>query len=212
MSSPSASPPAADESAPVGVDWTHELADQLVWHWNHHLRPRLESLTDHEYLWEPVPGAWNLRPRAEAVTSMAGGAGDTVADFEYPEPEPSPITTIAWRMGHISIGVFGERAANHFGDNDHAADDRAAAGRVEYATTDWPLTAAGGLALLDHHYDAWIRGITALDADDLARPCGPAEGPFAAFPMAALILHIHREAIHHGAEICLLRDLYRARH
>ena len=26
--------------------------------------------------------------------------------------------------------------------------------------------------------------------------------------MAALILHIHRELIHHGAEICLLRDLY----
>jgi hypothetical protein len=27
--------------------------------------------------------------------------------------------------------------------------------------------------------------------------------------MAALILHINREAIHHGAEIALLRDLYR---
>jgi hypothetical protein len=26
--------------------------------------------------------------------------------------------------------------------------------------------------------------------------------------MAALVLHIHREAIHHGAEIALLRDLY----
>jgi hypothetical protein len=27
--------------------------------------------------------------------------------------------------------------------------------------------------------------------------------------MAALIAHIHREALHHGAEIALLRDLYR---
>jgi len=27
--------------------------------------------------------------------------------------------------------------------------------------------------------------------------------------MAALILHIHREVIHHGAEIALLRILYR---
>ena len=26
--------------------------------------------------------------------------------------------------------------------------------------------------------------------------------------MAALVLHISREAIHHGAEIALLRDLY----
>jgi hypothetical protein len=29
--------------------------------------------------------------------------------------------------------------------------------------------------------------------------------------MAALVLHINREAIHHGAEILLLRDLYRHR-
>jgi hypothetical protein len=28
--------------------------------------------------------------------------------------------------------------------------------------------------------------------------------------MSALILHITREVIHHGAEILLLRDLYRA--
>jgi hypothetical protein len=26
--------------------------------------------------------------------------------------------------------------------------------------------------------------------------------------MAALVLHIHREVIYHGAGICLLRDLY----
>jgi hypothetical protein len=29
--------------------------------------------------------------------------------------------------------------------------------------------------------------------------------------MAALVLHINREVIHHGAEIALLRDLYRWR-
>jgi hypothetical protein len=29
--------------------------------------------------------------------------------------------------------------------------------------------------------------------------------------MAALIVHVNRETMHHGAEICLLRDLYRAR-
>ncbi|CAL8970254.1 hypothetical protein TESS_TESS_02113 [Tessaracoccus sp. O5.2] len=28
--------------------------------------------------------------------------------------------------------------------------------------------------------------------------------------MAALVMHINREVIAHGAEICLLRDLYRA--
>ena len=32
--------------------------------------------------------------------------------------------------------------------------------------------------------------------------------PFPEASMAALVLHIHREVIHHGAEISLLRDLY----
>lgn len=27
-------------------------------------------------------------------------------------------------------------------------------------------------------------------------------------PMTQLVLHINREKIHHGAEVCLLRDLY----
>jgi len=27
-------------------------------------------------------------------------------------------------------------------------------------------------------------------------------------PLADLVTHIHREVIHHGAEIALLRDLY----
>jgi hypothetical protein len=39
----------------------------------------------------------------------------------------------------------------------------------------------------------------------------PAEGPFAEHPLSELVVHINREVIHHGAEISLLRDLYRAR-
>ena len=130
---------------------------------------------------------------------MAAGAGDVVADFEDPEPVPAPFTTIALRMGHVSIGVLGMRAANHFGRP----------GTIEYETTDWPLTAAGGLELLDHHYQAWIDGVRSLGDERLHRPCGPSEGPFAEYPMAALVLHISREVIHHGSELCLMRDLYR---
>ena len=28
-------------------------------------------------------------------------------------------------------------------------------------------------------------------------------------PAIGLVLHVHREVMHHGAEVCLLRDLYR---
>jgi hypothetical protein len=99
------------------VDWNFQLAEQLDWHWREQLRPRLDGLTDAEYRWEPVAGAWTVRPRG---TGMArAGPGRTGPDL---------------RPGR--------------------------------------------------------------------RPVGTA-------PMAELVLHINREMLHHGAEIALLRDLYR---
>jgi hypothetical protein len=98
-----------------GMDWTSELLSQLSCHWDRQARPRLDGLTDDEYLWEPVPGAWSIRPRHQAKTAMAAGAGELVIDWEYPEPVPAPVTTIAWRLGHVIVGVFGARNAAHFG-------------------------------------------------------------------------------------------------
>jgi len=184
----------------IAIDWTHELVEQMDWHWCEHLRPCLDGLTDDEYLWEPVADAWSLRPAGEERSPMAAGAGGTVADFAYPEPDPAPVTTIAWRMAHLSVGVFGARAANHFMPGEPVPD---------YSTTVWPLTAQGGLEMLDRWYGRWIDGVRSLDATGLAQPCGPSEGEFAEYSMAALVLHITREGIHHGAEILLLRDLYR---
>jgi hypothetical protein len=181
------------------VDYAHELADQLDWHWQNQLRPGLEGLTDAEYLWEPVPG-WSLRPRGTATSSHAAGGGDVVADLAMPEPDPPPVTTIAWRMAHVSVGVLGERAASHFGGPAISSD-----------TAPFSLSASDGLALLDRTYRDWIAGVRGLGAEGLEQPCGPAEGPFADYPMAALVLHINREVIHHGAEMLLLRDLYRRR-
>lgn len=183
------------------VDWTHELSEQLSWHWEHQLRPRLDGLTDDEYLWEPVPGCWNVRPRGQTGPDLpgavTGGSGDHVIDFAFPEPTPPPVTTIAWRLGHLIVAVFGMRNASHFGGPEDS-----------YQTHDYPGTAAGALAQLDEAHARWMAGIAALDDEALATPCGPAEGPFGDLPMATLVLHIHREVIHHGAEISLLRDLY----
>jgi hypothetical protein len=180
------------------LNWGQQLIDQLDWHWQGHLRPRLDGLTDEEYFWEPVPGMWSVRPRAESVATHAAGGGDLVAEIAFPEPVPAPLTTIAWRLAHISVGVLGIRASSHFGDNS-----------MTYQNTVWPGTADAALAFLDEQYAAWIKGIRSLDDEGLAQACGPAEGPWAASPFAALILHINREVLHHGAEVLLLRDLYR---
>ena len=34
----------------MDIDWTHELLDQLGFHWDDVLRPRLDALTDEQYL------------------------------------------------------------------------------------------------------------------------------------------------------------------
>lgn len=177
-----------------------QLADQLDWHWRTQLRPRLDGLSDEEYFWEPVPDCWNVRPAgspAPASATMEGGSGDWVIDFGFPEPVPAPVTTIAWRLGHVVVGVFGARAHSHFG-----------APAYDYMTFDYAGTAAEALAQLDRAYAAWIEGVRGLDDAALWRACGPAEGPYADAPMITLVLHINREAIHHFAEIALLRDLF----
>jgi hypothetical protein len=179
------------------LDWTGQLVGQLEWHWSGQLRPRLSGLSDEEYFWEPAPGAWNVRPRGTSTAPMAAGGGAFTVDFAFPEPEPAPVTTIAWRLAHVIVGVFGARVAGHFGGPP-----------AEYPTWEYAGTADEALRQLDAAYDAWIGGVRGLDEAALARPCGPAEGPWAEHPMAELVLHINREAIHHGAEIALLRDLY----
>src|ERR1700733_6770681 len=92
-----------------------QLAEQLSWHWDNHLRPRLAGLTDKEYFWEPAPGCWSVRPRDASVAPLRFGAGEFVVEYARPEPDPPPVTTIAWRMAHVIVGVFGQRAASHFG-------------------------------------------------------------------------------------------------
>jgi DinB superfamily len=179
------------------MDWGSHLLDQLTFHWESHARPRLDGLTDDEYRWEPAPRAWSVRPRAEATTSMAAGTGEWVIDFELPEPSPAPVTTIAWRLAHLIVGVFGARNASHFGGPP-----------MDYGSHDYAGTAAGALAQLDDGYARWVAGVRGLDEDGLARPVGEAEGPYAAYPYAALVLHINRETIHHLAEVALLRDLW----
>jgi hypothetical protein len=180
----------------MGRDWDGELAAQLEQHWETQLRPRLDGLTDEEYLWEPVPGCWSVRPRGQGTAPMALGSGEFTADFAW-LPDPAPVTTIAWRIAHIAVGCFAMRNAAHFGGPP-----------ADFETFEYAGTAEHGLRQLDDGYAAWIAGVRGLGADGLARPCGPAEGPYADYPMASLVLHVNREVIHHGAEISLLRDLY----
>ncbi|WP_146605220.1 DinB family protein [Jiangella anatolica] len=181
------------------MTWRALLLDQLEFYWTAHFRPRLAGLTDDEYWWEPADGAWSLRP--------TGPGGALEPEFVRPEPPVPPVTTIAWRAMHVGRDVLGKRARAFF--------DPAAADAVMFDARHWPSplpdTAAGAVALLDEAYALWRDGVAALDDDALLRPLGPRGGPYAEDSMAALVQHVNREVMAHGAEICLLRDLYRAR-
>ncbi|MFC4537022.1 DinB family protein [Sphaerisporangium dianthi] len=178
------------------LDWNRPLREQWEFHWNHQLRARLEGLTDDEYFWSPVPDAWNVRPRGGSTAPVQAGSGDYTIDYAFPEPVPAPFTTIAWRLGHVIVGVLATRNAAHFG-----------APAASYETWEYAGDAATALHQLQTQLDVWQAGVRGLGEAKLGVPVGAKE-PYPEAPMADLVLHIHRELIHHLAEACLLRDLY----
>jgi hypothetical protein len=179
------------------------LIDQIEFHMREFLRPRLEGLSDEEYFFDPSGDGeiWTVHPRTPdgqtPPTSIQGGSGELVIDFEFSEPDPAPFTTIAWRLGHVIVGVLAVRSHAHFGGPP-----------ADYMSWEYAATAEEALAQLDREYARWIEGVRSWDAEDLQLAVGEAEGDFAAYSRATLVAHIHRELIHHLAEIALLRDLW----
>lgn len=177
------------------LDWNRTLREQWEFHWNHHLRARLGGLTDDEYFWSPVPDAWSVWPRGGSTGPVRFGAGDFTIDYAFPEPVPEPFTTIAWRLGHVIVGLLATRNAAHFG-----------APAASYQTWEYAGSAATALDQLEAQLDIWLAGVRGLGEDGLRAPVGDKE-PVPEMSMADLVLHIHRELIHHLSEVCLLRDL-----
>ncbi len=129
-----------------------------------------------------------LRPRFEGLS-----------DDELHWEPGGDVTTIQWRLDHI-IWTLADRSARHFGRSP-----------VDEETFPFSATAEGTLELLDREYATWVEGVRSLGEDGLLLPCGPAEGPWHASPKAAIVTHVHKEVIHHGAEVALLRDQYAGR-
>ncbi|MBE2997402.1 DinB family protein [Nocardiopsis sp. HNM0947] len=177
---------------PTALNWPAEILAQGEFYWDFSLWPRLEGLTDAEFYWEPAPGAWNVRRLPD---------GRHAPDSGVPEPEPPPVTTIAWRLGHIVVDVLETRINWHFGDRTLSRD-----------TIDWPGTADEAKQRLRMAFRTWFENMHELGEEDFAAPVGGAEAAqWADMPMVVLVLHLQREIIHHGAEVALMRDLYQAR-
>jgi hypothetical protein len=161
-------------------------------------------LTDEEYLWEPVPGSWSVRRRADGPGQGATvllGAGEWGRDSAPEHPYPPPFTTIAWRLSHISEMLM-LRSDYTTGSHVLTSDTYATSGE-----------AASAIAAFVAASDAW-RG-TLLSCDDAALDTvGLSAYPYGSDAQEVfidIVWWVNQEILHHGAEIALLRDLYRAR-
>lgn len=155
------------------------------------IRPRLTGLTDDEYFWEPVPGCWSVRPDAEGVFRAENAR----------LPDRQPFTTLAWRLWHLT-GCYGstrngtwlglDPGPGGFGGHDPA-----------------PATADAALETLDAAHVWWMSLLRSITDEQLGQKLGPIGGEYAEATKAGFVLHQIDEVIHHGAEVALMRDLYR---
>jgi hypothetical protein len=162
------------------------LTLDTAWEPVNDLRTRL---TESAYVWEPVANCWTVRSTDDGW----------VADWDDSDPQPAPLTTIAWRMWHIGVDCL-DSYSSRFG----------AERGTGLAGTQWVGTATEALDMMDQ---AWtvFRGIVASwDDSILMTPLGPTWGPYGEQPHLDLATHATREVVHHLAEISLLVDLHLA--
>ena len=164
-------------------------------------RDRLTGLTDDEYFWEPAPGAWSVRRPGESTAPEPLGPGEWLLDWGR-RPDPEPVTTIAWRLGHL-ISMFHGRYDWTFGTRSIPLD----------RDTDFSPSADGALAQLWAAAERWGTGVAGL-TDEQLDTVGFGQWPGGLdpkLPIISIVWWLNREFIHHAAEVALLRDLHARR-
>jgi hypothetical protein len=186
------SAPTIPAEEPTVADIANSLTTAFDHVWGRFLG-RLDGLGDEEYLWEPVPDCWSVRQDDDGRWRIDGDGGD---GGPASAPDPAPVTTIAWRIGHIGLTFigFGDRL---FADGSRTLED------VRIASSP-----AEARMFLQTSYREWREGLDTLEEDRWWRPIGPKFGPYAPQPTTDLALHVLDELIHHAAEVGVLRDLY----
>jgi DinB superfamily len=118
------------------------------------------------------------------------------------DPDPTPVTTIAWRLGHLHVCFAGDWEWT-FGERRRPPDQ----------LVDFSPSAAVALERFWAMLDRWRGSVAAVTAEQLDT-VGFGQNPWSSAPEEPFITVIaaaNMELIHHMAEIALLRDLYRTR-
>ena len=154
------------------------------------------GLTDDEFFWEPCAGCWTVHRRSETRAASADGSGEWVIDYVLPEPEPAPVTTIAWRLVHIAVCnyVYWDYA---FGPATASFD------------LEMPGNASDAVAWLDASQAPLTEALASTTDEGLDELRLTNWGE--RVPTSRIFTILIDEQVHHAAEVSLLRDLYRNR-
>ncbi|MEV7105425.1 DinB family protein [Streptomyces atroolivaceus] len=127
---------------------------------------------------------------------------EVLAHSGTPEPDATPVTTIAWRLGHLHSCFAGQWEWT-FGER------RQDPNRLVDFTPSAALALDRFWALIDR----WRDGVAAI-TDEQLDTVGFSQYPYGSDPgdpFATVLAGANLEFIHNMAEIALLRDLRRAR-
>jgi hypothetical protein len=179
------------------------------------------DLAEDEFFWEPALHAWSVRRRDHCRTATPFGDGDWVVDFEFPEPTPTPLTSIAWLAWHIG-SVPGRLAEIDFLGGERTM----ASGWTSPYLSHHPVfsTAAGAVGIFRQGW-ASLRSRIEITSDEAFEMFTP-DYTYARAPMkdglcalgqpgpgrhaTSFVVGALNEVSHHGSQICVLRDLYAA--
>lgn len=171
-----------------------------------YVRERVDGLTDEEFFWEPVPG-WSVRrwDRKGATSPFArylatyGGDRSWFSDESWDgtrflDLEPSPFTTIGWRLVHL-----GSCKVMYY---EHAFGER----RDLWAKLVGIHTAADAIAQLEEGHRLLAEELATLSD---ARLDGTSLTNWGEeWPTWRIFTTMIRHDFQHGAEIGCVRDLY----
>lgn len=151
-----------------------------------YLRRQVEGLTAAEFFWEPAPECWSLRELEDSRWSL---------DYTEATAVPAPLTTIAWRLVHVGACklMYHEYA---YGPARLTWDELALPGTVD-----------GALALLEEGQQRLLSALVDLTDANLPSLCATNWGE--QWPTWRIFWTMVTHDLEHGAEIGLLRQLYR---
>ena len=184
----------------TGVRWVAtatQVLTELFAESSTHILKVLDAIDDEEFFWEPCFGCWTVHRRGEVRARSADGCGEWVIDYEAdPEPDPAPVTTIAWRAVHV--------AAVNYLYWDYAFGSASLTFDLEM-----PGSASETVVWLAASQQPLLAALSVIHDEELDHPRRTNWGEER--PTSWLFTTLINEQVHHGAEISLLRDLYRNR-